>query len=482
MTPSRPSRRGRRLPGSHLEVESLEPRIVLAADLGIEFRKGVVTITGSEGNDVAEVSQPTRNTVVVSLSGVASKSFRASSVKTIVFNGLGGDDVFTNNTAIRSRADGGTGADVLRGGRASDDLRGGDDDDQLFGNGGNDTLHGGTGDDFVDGGDGNDKAYGEAGEDDIYGGRGRDTLRGGTENDDLYGNDDNDDLDGEQGDDYLDGQRGRDRIRGGSGLDREDDAEDRFEDGDRDDDGYDDDHDAPVNPDLATTITFLPADAAPETNQTAQITGESLNERDRKYYKFVAPAGKSTLTVTLLPDANGMYAELEIKNGTTGGEVLELEPAENGITTAAMSVVPGTLYIVKVNSSYDFRPAGYTADLLLDNSAVSPIIGTEIVLGSNGAALLTGSLTSNEKKKLYSFTATTNGTLSVAIQPVNGRSAEVEVENRATSVEVLELDPDSRNGRNSGSFAVVAGQTYVFQIEKPSDSISIDYIVSLQLS
>ena len=43
-----------------------------------------------------------------------------------VFTGQAGNDTFTNLTAIVSRADGGAGADVLRGGSTADELIGGD--------------------------------------------------------------------------------------------------------------------------------------------------------------------------------------------------------------------------------------------------------------------------------------------------------------------------------------------------------------------
>lgn len=465
-------------PESHLTVESLEGRIVLTASIGFDARQGIVSIMGSEAGDVATVSQQGKN-VVVSLSGVTAKTFKASSVKLVDFKGLGGDDSFTNNTSLRSRVDGGSGRDTLRGGSGVDDLRGGNDDDRLFGNLGNDVLYGGSGSDTIDGGAGNDREYGEAGDDDLYGGVGDDSLYGGNDNDDVYGDAGNDSLYGEAGDDHLDGRTGRDRIYGGVGLDREDDGDDRFSDGDDDGDGYDNDHDRPVNPVIATPITFTETGAGVS---TAQVTGESTNERDRDYYSFTATASQ-TLTVTVAPDANGRYAELEVKSGTTGRKVLELEPAENGVATAQMPVVAGASYVIVVHSPYDYVPVGYTVDLTLDNSTVSPIIGTEVVFDATGFAQLTGTVVGEQSKRVYSFTATTTGSLNVAILPdANRRYAELEIVNRTTRRKLVELEPSERYGRASGTIAVVAGETYVIEIESPFDRVAVDFTVNLQLS
>lgn len=465
-------------PESRLIVESLEGRIVLTASIGFDARQGLVSIVGSEAGDVASVSTQGKN-IVVSLTGVTSKTFKASQVKLVDFKGLGGDDAFTNNTAIRSRADGGAGSDTLRGGSGVDELRGGNDDDRLFGNIGNDTLYGGGGNDTVDGGAGNDREYGEAGDDDLYGGVGDDALYGGSDNDDVYGDAGNDSLYGEAGDDHLDGRTGRDRIYGGAGLDREDDSDDRFSDGDDDGDGYDNDHDRPVNPVITTPLTFTETELGVS---TAQVTGESTSERDRDYYSFTAAAAQ-TLTVTIAPDANGRYAELEVKNGTTGRKLLELEPAENGVVSAQLPVVAGSTYVVVVHSPFDYVAVGYMLDFTLDNSTISPIIGTEVVFDATGFAQLTGTVVGEHSKRVYSFTATTTGSLNVSILPdSNGRYAELEVANRTMRRKLLELEPSERYGRTSGTIAVVAGETYVIEIESPYDRVAVDFTVNLQLS
>jgi len=463
--------------GSHLGMESLEGRIVLTAGIGFDPRSGVLTIEGSVANDVCVVRQTARTlTATLTLGGVTTetRSVRASDVKLIVFKGLDGDDSFTNETGVKTVANGGRGVDTIRGGRGADEIRGGNGGDRLFGNAGNDVIYGGNGDDFAEGGEGNDREYGEAGDDDLHGGRGGDTLSGGIGDDDLYGDEDNDDLSGDDGDDHLDGHQGRDRIRGGGGLDREDDADDRFDDGDDDGDGYDNDHDRPVNPGVATPIVFSP-------EGTAQLTGTTTSERDRQYYSFTATATQM-LNVSIAADTDGRYADLEIKHGTTGRELLELEPSEDGIATGQLAVVAGTAYVIKVNSPYDHIGVGYTVDLLLDETPISPVVGTEIVFDAGGFARLVGAVTA-DSKAIYSFTATAAGTVSVSLLPgADGRYAKVEVEERTTGRDVLELEPHERRGRTSGTFAMVAGQTYVFEVESSFDHSGVDFTIEIQLS
>ena len=214
-----------------------------------------------------------------SAAGQFSRTLSSVAVSQIVFSGNGGNDTFTNLTALPVRADGGSGDDVLRGGSASDKLIGGAGNDQLFGEGGNDTLNGsagndmidaGVGDDSVRGGRGDDRLMGRSGSDVINGGVGNDMLKGGAGNDTIRGEDGSDDLrggagsdwlggfagrdmltggigddtlEGGDGSDMLDGQEGSDRLMGGGGIDREMDAQDRLADGDANADGYDDEWD-----------------------------------------------------------------------------------------------------------------------------------------------------------------------------------------------------------------------------------------------
>jgi hypothetical protein len=240
----RPGRRGLiRTP--FLGVEGLENRLVMAAGIGYDAASRTLTIVGSDGNDSAEVRQQGSN-VVVSLNSAAgqfSRSVNVARVSRVVFSGLGGNDSFTNRTAIASQADGGAGDDVLSGGQGRDELMGSDGNDQLFGGAGNDMLDAGAGNDAAWGGAGNDLMMGGIGNDQLNGDAGTDSMWGGLGNDQLLGGAGNDSLQAGAGNDRLDGGLGSDRLVGGEGLDREVDTLDRFADGDVDGDGYDNDYD-----------------------------------------------------------------------------------------------------------------------------------------------------------------------------------------------------------------------------------------------
>ncbi|MFC1758007.1 hypothetical protein ACFL2H_04470 [Planctomycetota bacterium] len=229
-----------------MSVESLENREMMAAD--ISFANNVISIQGTNANDVVSVSIDQGNTgglfshlddkVVVSVQTGASqvtesipryKGF-STNVKNISFNGNNGNDRFQNNTNIKSLAVGGNGNDVLIGGTGDDTLIGdkfaifgsgdiGYGNDQLIGGGGNDTLHGQNGSDSLNGGAGNDRLYGGAGNDTIFGGSGNDTAQGGDGRDRMYGGSGNDNLDGQNDNDSLYGEYGNDVLRGGAGND-----------------------------------------------------------------------------------------------------------------------------------------------------------------------------------------------------------------------------------------------------------------------
>lgn len=295
-----------------LNLESLECRIVLAAAIGYDRASRTVSIVGSEGNDSAQVRQQGAN-LVVSLNSAAgrfSRTVPAAQVSRVVFTGLAGNDTFTNQTGIPSRADGGAGADILRGGRGVDHLRGGDDNDQLFGGEGNDTLDGGTGSDAAWGGAGDDQVMGGDGNDNVNGDAGNDSLWGGLGNDGLSGGVGNDALQGEKGNDWFDGGAGRDQLIGGDGLDREVDTGDRFADGDTNGDGYDNDYDyldilyeAPGNPpayaddaSVAPIIAALDGEvrkflniAATDTSLRVRVQASQFGDRVTGVWRYLTP-------------------------------------------------------------------------------------------------------------------------------------------------------------------------------------------------
>ena len=220
-----------------ISYHGLEPRNLLA---GITFDggTGVVTVMGSAINDVSAVtSNAITGQTTVTLND-ASQSFGTTTVSSIVFQGLAGDDQFTNSSEIDSTATGGlgndtltggsgvdsfsgdAGSDVIRGNGGDDRLEGGDDPDQIFGGDGDDTILGGGGEDLIQGNDGNDTLTGDDGFDRIFGGEGNDDLFGNEGNDFLAGGDGNNEIIGGEGDDLLFGGDGIDRLSGGNGNDR----------------------------------------------------------------------------------------------------------------------------------------------------------------------------------------------------------------------------------------------------------------------
>jgi hypothetical protein len=498
---------------SHLRAERLEGRLVLTASIDFGITDRVLRIVGTEGNDEAIVGERGGNLVVVltTSEGELTRTVARAAVRRIRFDALGGDDVFTNDSRIPSVAVGGPGADTFSGGSAADQLLGGDDDDTLYGRGGPDSIDGGGGDDsafgglgndlihghdgddslfgevgndrlfggddgdVVHGGGGNDVEYGDAGDDDMRGGPGVDVMRGGLGDDSLVGDDGNDSIFGDQGDDRLDGRRGRDRIRGGAGLDHEDDADDRFEDGDRDRDGYDDDHDRPIEEGLVTRVLFDDAGAG-------QATGTSAGKHDRKYFGFVATADKR-LTITSLPDANGRFAEVELKDVSTLRELVDLEPSDNGRTTGQVAVIAGHTYLLRVRAEAAL-PVDFHVNLLLDEGPITPPAGPGTTIAfENGLAQLVGTSLNEDDRKFFSFTAATSGVLSASVvADGNGRLAEVEIEDLATATELLEIEPYDSPSRTSGAVSIVAGRTYALRVKSPFESLAVDFTVNLAVA
>ncbi len=237
----------RRLRGNQVgkpAYQICEPRRLLA---GIEFSAvtGQVLIGGTNADDVARVTQ-SGSTIIVTQRGFETQTFRASSINSILFVGLGGDDSFENRTAINSVAFGQNGNDTLIGGSGIDRLFGNGDDDIIRGNGGDDFVVGGIGNDALDAGAGNDRVLGingnntiegGAGDDLIFGGNdidiitdvsgtntlagngGNDTITGGSGEDTIFGGQGNDVLSGAGGNDRIYAQAGNDFVSGGSGVD-----------------------------------------------------------------------------------------------------------------------------------------------------------------------------------------------------------------------------------------------------------------------
>ena len=201
-----------------LMIESLEARRLLAASAVLA--DGVLTVTGTDGDDVIEVYQygffpGTINDstgedgepiefvfdrvpvvrVVVNGQVIGDDSgrfggdrFNYGDVARVRVDGLAGDDVISLAPSPARAAELDTPGEIytLMGGLVlPSTVEGAAGDDTIYGGGGDDVLIGGRGDDFVVGGKGDDLVSGGAGRDRLYGTNGQDTLDGGSGRDGL---------------------------------------------------------------------------------------------------------------------------------------------------------------------------------------------------------------------------------------------------------------------------------------------------------
>jgi Ca2+-binding RTX toxin-like protein len=234
-------------PRRRLQVEPLEPRILLSASwVDAETGEAAAAAAEVDAEAAAILTSARANTVS---GGAGDDVIAGQAGNDRLSGGLGSDTLFGgvgNDTltggdgndrlfggAGTDTLSGDAGSDLLAGGAGNDTLRGGDGDDRLVGEDGNDRLEGGAGADTLEGGVGTDRLYGQAGDDTLRGGDGNDTLDGGTENDLLEGGAGNDTLVGGAGRDALAGGVGNDTLRGDDGDDRllGEDGDDRLEGG-----------------------------------------------------------------------------------------------------------------------------------------------------------------------------------------------------------------------------------------------------------
>lgn len=123
--------------------------------------------------------------------------------KTLITNGLDGDDVILG-TNVQDLINGGGGDDDISGGNQHDTLNGGTGGDAISGDNGKDVVNGDGGDDVLSGNNGKDKVDGGSGRDNISGGNGKDDLTAGPV--------EAGDADDFAGPNILSGGNGKDRI------------------------------------------------------------------------------------------------------------------------------------------------------------------------------------------------------------------------------------------------------------------------------
>lgn len=474
---------------SQLRLESLEGRIVMTAGITFDARRGIISFLGADQNDSASISvQGTRLVAELKTPSIGySRLFDARTVKAINFSGLGGEDTFTNNTALPCVADGGKGADVLTGGSGKDHLLGGDGNDQLFGRGGDDTLTGSTGDDWIEGGDGKDTAgggpgidtlLGGAGDDSLSGGDGGDLLDGGEGNDvvaggkgddQLYGNLGNDRLFGNQGDDKLWGGAGNDTLDAGPDIDvlDGDDGNDRLLGGDGmdhllagpgddwlDGGGGDDNVDGEAGNDLQYGGSGN--DLVDGGSGNDVLHGGVGNDQ------LVGGFGNDTLYGESGDDQLDGNDGIDRIHGGSGND--DSFDEERLLDQGA-------------EDSGDNLPSGGNGSV---TAGASTAAVSTIMFGTDGSATIVGTSGRRGDKQYFAFTAAANAALAVSIaKDASGRYAELEIEDATASRSLLELRPRS-GATNSGKVSVVKGRRYVLEL-RSQDMDPVAFVGRLQL-
>ena len=205
-------------------IESLEQRTLLHATL----LNGVLTVSGTQFDDVIQISLQTTNIIVQHLTDSLNQTFDAFLVNRIEVNLGDGRDRLTvaSNIDKPVLASGGDGRDRIVTGAGRDTLQGGSGGDALSGGAGRDQLNGGRGNDALNGGDGTDVLDGSSGGDILVGGTGLDTADYRRRRGNLVitvGDTNNDDGEQDEGDsvradvEVIRAGRGNDKVTGDAG-------------------------------------------------------------------------------------------------------------------------------------------------------------------------------------------------------------------------------------------------------------------------
>lgn len=110
----------------------------------------------------------------------------------------------------------------------------------------------------------------------------------------------------------------------------------------------------------------------------------------------------------------------------------------------------------------------------------SPPGGSTVVFTTN-AAQVTGASANNLDRRYFLFTAPTSGLLTVSLLPGTGsRSVHLELEEVATSADLLELEP-GEGSPASGTATVTAGRQYRMRLRTP-DLSPVGYTVNLTIA
>ena len=214
-------------PGNTIDDDDLLVlKISRTDDSRVDFAHGVVTVTGTDGDETIVFTSDEQHNVTVSVNGQDGGTYADAGL--LVAFGQGGADTITVVGDTSALVSGGAGDDTITTGGGNDVVLGKDGDDVIDsgaghdlvgGNAGNDVLILGAGNDVALGGAGDDSIYGNDGHDLLKGNDGNDSIRGGAGNDWIFGHGGNDALFGDEGHDVIIGGAGDDSLTGGDGWD-----------------------------------------------------------------------------------------------------------------------------------------------------------------------------------------------------------------------------------------------------------------------
>lgn len=393
-------------------AESLEARAMLSATYDVGT--GVLSIEGTERADVITISKGREygSVVLRGVDGVKRDTVFAN-VSAVTVSTLGGNDRVVVGRGIRTPTgglmpftiDAGIGNDSVDGGDGDDTIKGGDGNDQLRGRGGNDDIHGGNG---------NDSLIGDAGNDDLSGDDGIDRMSGGIGDDTISGGGGNDIGSGDDGDDSMFGGVGRDSFNGGNGKDRIE-------------GGADDD----------------------------SITGGGSDDTLR------GDSGRDTMRGGSGNDAMSGGSDDDWLFGDDGDDDLDGDDGTDHIRGGRGADDCLDDDSIRDADDSDRRGRG-------SNSGGGGTSNGGITF-AGGFASVTGTSETKKDKQFYSFVAPAGvSTLKVEILPgSNGIYADLEIEDMATSLTVVELEPSETGVSVRDGIALVAGRTYSLRMRAP---------------
>jgi hypothetical protein len=108
-----------------------------------------------------------------------------------------------------------------------------------------------------------------------------------------------------------------------------------------------------------------------------------------------------------------------------------------------------------------------------------PITPVGVLPPSQSATTFTGTSASSDDKRYFSFSVAATRPVRVELVRVGGDFAKLEIENRATSADVLELEPEE--GPNAGTVTLTGGVNYLLRVRATDDAPAQFRVVLTQL-